>query len=139
MSKHNNEILITNKKANFDFETLQNFQAGLSLSGGMVKEIREKKVHLQGKYIVWQSHQLQVIGFGNDKINQNVTLLLSKKEIKKIVGQLSTKGVSCILLNLKKVGRWLKADIALVKGKKEYDKRETIKKRDLDREARRDY
>ena len=136
MSKHADEILMTNKKANFDYEILSKFQAGLSLSGGMVKQVRARRVNLQGKYIVWQQNQLQILAFGNDKVTENVCLLLSKKEQQKVAGQLSTKGISCIPLTLKKVGRWLKADIALVKGKKNYDKRETIKKRDLDRDAR---
>ena len=129
-------VIATNKRANFDYHILSSFQAGLSLSGKMVKEVRSRRINLQGKYIVFQNNCLEVLGLGNDKITQNVQILLNKKEIKEIQGQLTTKGISCILLNLKKVGRWLKADIALVRGKKEYDKRETIKKRDLDRESR---
>ncbi len=136
MSKHDDEILMTNKRANFDYEIIGKFQAGLSLSGGLVKQVRTRRVNLQGKYIVFQHNQLQILAFGNDRISENVTVLLTKKEKNKIAGQLSTKGVSCIPLTLKKVGRWLKADIALVKGKKNYDKRESIKKRDLDRDYR---
>jgi SsrA-binding protein len=136
MSKHEDEILMTNKRAKFDYEILGTFQAGLSLSGGLVKQVRARRVNLQGKYIVFQQNQLQILAFGNDRISENVAILVTKKEKDKVAGQLSTKGVSCIPLNLKKVGRWLKADIALVKGKKNYDKRESIKKRDLDRDYR---
>jgi SsrA-binding protein len=136
MSKHEDEILMTNKRAKFDYEILGTYQVGLSLSGTLVKQVRARRVNLQGKYIVFQQNQLQILAFGNDKVSENVAILLTKKEKHKVAGQLSTKGISCIPLNLKKVGRWLKADIALVKGKKSYDKRESIKKRDLDRDYR---
>jgi SsrA-binding protein len=130
-------IIATNKKANFEYEIIESFQAGLCLSSVLVKEVRGRRIHLLGKYIVYQNDQLQILDFGNDKIKENVTLLLNKKEKKEIAGHLSTKGNTCIILNIKAVGRWLKAEIAIAKGKKSFDKRETIKKRDLDREERR--
>jgi SsrA-binding protein len=127
-------ILITNKKANFDYEILQKFTAGLSLSGQMVKQIRTKKVPITGKFITINKDKLEIIGLGNQQIIENVPLLLNQKEIKKIKGQLSIKGISCVVLNLQTVGRWLKAEIAIAKGKKKFDKREDLKKQDLDRE-----
>jgi SsrA-binding protein len=130
-------IIATNKKAKFDYEILDTYQAGLSLSGGMVKLIRANQVNIQGKFIVYQRQRLEILGMGNEKMIENIPLLLKQKEINKISGQIAEKGISCIVLNLKIVGRWLKADIAVVKGKKEYDKRETIKKRDMDRDDRR--
>ena len=131
-------VLLHNRRAGFEYHILDTFTAGLSLSGQMVKELRSNKVPLVSKFIVFQKDQLQIIGFGNDKINQNVPLLLSKREQIKIVENLKIKGISCIILNIKTSKRWLKAEIALVKGKKNYDKREDIKKRDLDREERRE-
>lgn len=128
------KVLTTNKRANFDYEILQKFTAGLSLSGAMVKQIRANRTNVQGKFIVNQNNRLEILGMGNDKIIENIPLLLNPKEYKKITGQLTEKGVTCIVLNLKSVGRWLKADIGLVRGKKNYDKREDIKKRDLDRQ-----
>jgi SsrA-binding protein len=130
-------IIATNKRAKFDYTILETYQAGLSLSGAMVKLVRANKVNIQGKFIVYQKDRLEILGMGNEKMIENIPLLLSKKEINKISGQIAEKGISCIILNLKIVGRWLKADIATVKGKKEYDKRETIKKRDMDRDDRR--
>ena len=130
-------IITTNKKARFDYEILDTYQAGLSLSGTMVKLIRNKQVNIQGKFIVYQKQRLEILGMGNEKMIENIPLLLKQKEVNKISGQISEKGISCVILNLKIVGRWLKADIAVVKGKKEYDKRETIKKRDMDRDYRR--
>jgi SsrA-binding protein len=130
--------LATNKKAHFDYHILESFQAGLSLSGKMVKQLRKHRVNIAGKYVIYQKSQLQIIDFGNDQIRENVPLLLSKKEMDEIRGKLHEKGVSCVLLNIRTLGRWIKAEVAIVKGKKNYDKREDIKKRDLDRDEARD-
>ncbi len=131
-------ILLENRKAKYDYQVLETFMAGMSLSGQMVKLIRNKKVNLLGKYIVYQKNQLQIIGFGNQELTENIILLVTKKELKKIKSQLLIKGVSCVPLNIKIVGRWLKTEISLVKGKKKFDKRESIKKRDIDRDIARE-
>ena len=130
-------ILAYNKKVYFDYQILESFQAGLSLSGKMVKQIRSKRINITGKYIVYQKGKLQIIDFGNDHIRENVSLLLKKREVDKIRTMIAEKGVSCTIINIKTVGRWIKAEIVLVRGKNKTDKRETIKKRDLDREAAR--
>jgi SsrA-binding protein len=127
-------IIATNKKAHFDYFVIESYQAGLNLSGQMTKAIRNNRVNIAGKFIVAQGGQLEILGLGNEKVTENVVLLLNKKEKNEIAGRLTEKGISCVILNLKTVGRWIKAEIALVKGKKNFDKRETIKKRDLDRE-----
>lgn len=132
-------ILLINKKARFDFHVLESYQAGLALESSMVKLIRGGRVTLQGVYIVRQNNRLEMIGLGNESLRQNVPLLLKQQEVNEIQGHLSTKGVTCIPLNIKTVGRWIKAEIAVVKGKKTHDKRETLKQRDLDREIRRSY
>jgi len=127
-------ILITNKRAKFDYSVLESYQAGLSLSSKMVKLIRNRKITLEGKYIIPQRGKLMILDIGTEDYSDNIGLLVNKKEYEQIVSQLQTKGVSCIPLNIKTVGRWLKSEIALVKGKKTKDKRRTIKERDLDRE-----
>lgn len=128
--------ILVNKKAHFEYQIIQEFRAGMSLSGGMVKMIRAKKVVLNGKFVVFQKGVLQILGLGNEEISHNIPLLLAKKEIKEIVKNLHIAGLTCIILNIHTHKRWLKAQIAIVRGKKNYDKRETIKKRDLDRESR---
>ena len=130
-------IIIFNRKAKFDYEILETFQAGLALDGGMVKLVRGHKITLHGVFIIFQNGKLEMINFGTETNNTNVPLLLKPREIKEIMGSIGEKGISCIPLNIKTVGRWLKADIALVRGKKNFDKRESIKKRDLDREEAR--
>ena len=129
-------IIANNKKAHFDYFVIESFQAGLNLSGQMTKAIRNNRVNIAGKFVVAQGGQLEILGLGNEKVTENVILLLNKKEKKEIMGRLTEKGISCVILNLKTVGRWIKAEVALVKGKKNYDKRETIKQRDMDREDR---
>ena len=129
-------IIANNKKAHFDYFVIESFQAGLNLSGQMTKAIRNNRVNVAGKFVVAQGGQLEILGLGNEKVTENVILLLNKKEKKEIMGRLTEKGISCVILNLKTVGRWIKAEVALVKGKKNYDKRETIKQRDMDREDR---
>jgi SsrA-binding protein len=133
-------VLLVNRKARFEYEIIESFQAGLSLNGQMVKQIRAKKVQLDGVFIIYQKQakQLQMLNFGNEQWRENVALLVSKKELKTIQTALLEKRITCIPLQIKQIGRWLKADIALVKGKKQFDKKESIKKRDLDREIRRD-
>jgi SsrA-binding protein len=131
-------VLLINKKARFEYEVLESFQAGLVLSGKMTKLIRNRKVVLQNSYIVLQKSQLQIIGFGNEELTENVTLLLNKNQKAEIISELSQKGIACVPLNIKTVGRWLKAEIALVRGKKQHDKKESLKKRDIDREISRD-
>ena len=126
-------ILQTNKRAKFDYEIEREYMAGMSISSKLVKEIRSKRIKLEGKYVVFQNKQLQVIGLGNDKIQENATLLLNKKEQEKIREALAEKGSTCVVLELIAQKRWLKAKIAIVKGKKDYDKREVAKKRDMDR------
>ena len=131
-------IISINKKAKFDYSILETFQAGLSLSGGMVKLIRSRKVQALGLYVVWQNQQLQIIHLGNESYRENATILLKKREIEKIKSQIKIKGIGCIVLNIKTVGRWVKAEIAIVKGKNKSDKRDTLKQKAINRDMQRD-
>jgi len=131
-------ILQINKKIKFDYQILETYQAGLSLSGAMTKEVRSRRVNINNLFIVFQNNRLEIINFGNQKLQQNVPLLLHKREISKIAGKISEKGVSCVVLNLKTVGRWIKAEIAVVKGNKKFDKRQNLKNKDLDRDMQRE-
>jgi SsrA-binding protein len=131
-------VLANNKKARFDYQILEKFQAGLVLSGKMVKQIRSRRINLNGRFVISQNDQLQIIGLGNEYINENVTLLLKKSEKNNIQGNLTEKGITCVVLDIHVTKRWLKADIALVKGKKTHDKRQSIKERDISREMQRE-
>ena len=131
-------VLISNKKTKFDYHILETYQAGLVLPSLMVKQIRSRRVTLSATFIINQNNRLELINFGNEVVRINIPILLRKKEMREITEKLNEKGVSCVALNIKTVGRWIKAEIAIVKGKKNYDKRQALKNRDLDRESRRE-
>ena len=130
-------VLILNKRARYEYHLLESYQAGLVLSGGLVKAIRERRVSLRSAYIADGPQGLTIIGLKQGDTDYTVPLLLQQKEIDEIKGAITQQNITCVPVNIKRVGRWFKAEIAIAKGKKEYDKRETIKARDLDREARR--
>jgi len=131
-------IIAINKKARFEYHVLETFQAGLSLSGAMVKLIRARKVQATGLYVVWQNDQLEIINMGNESLRANVPLLLKRRQLDTIRERIKTKGVTCVVLNLKTVGRWLKAEIGLVQGKNKADKRKTLKQRAVSRDLARE-
>lgn len=130
----------TNKKAFFDYEILDTFEAGLVLEGHEIKSIRLGSVNLKGNFIHFWKDGLYVeamhIGpykFATDKVISPMRkrkLLLHKKEIEKILTQCKQKGISTTILEIYFKGPLLKAKIGLVRGKKLHDKRETLKKKD---------
>ena len=100
--------------------------------------IRSKILTPDHSFVVFQNNRLEAIGMGTAKDdNSSIALLLNRSEITKIRKATKEKGVTCILLNFKRINKYLKADIAIVKGKNQQDKRETIKDRDQTREKAR--
>ncbi|MCF6276301.1 MAG: SsrA-binding protein SmpB [Candidatus Magasanikbacteria bacterium] len=135
----------TNKKARFNFEILEEIEAGLVLSGQEVKSIRNGGAKLQGSHLSFiktdafvSSMRISPYKFAGklDEYdpNQQRKLLLSKKEIEYLRGKSQEKGLTIVPISLYNKGRFIKIKLGLAKGKKNYDKRETIKKRDADRE-----
>lgn len=142
--------LISNKKATFNYEILETLETGIELLGSEVKSIRKSQGNLEGSYIIVRGGEAFLIGalvspFQQNNIpdnyeeRRNRKLILHKKEIKRLseIGQ--GTGKSAIPLNLYAKGSKIKLEIAIVKGKKKFDKRQTIKKRETDREIRRDF
>ncbi len=137
------KVIATNRKANFEYEILNRYEAGLVITGTEVKSLREGKVNLQEAYgrvindEVWiiNSH-INEYKFGNINNHEplrNRKLLLNKKEIRKIKQQLQEKGLTLVPLKIYFKGSLVKVEIGTAKGKKLYDKRESIKKRDIER------
>lgn len=133
---HNNNTLLVNKKAKYDYVIEEEFISGMVLSGKIVNFIRQKKINLAGKYIVFQSGRLQLIGLSADKMEFNIDLLLSKKEIFKIKGAIEAKGISCIPLEIFRVKRWMKLKIAIVKGRNKASKKDYLIEKDIKKEIR---
>ncbi|QQR54320.1 SsrA-binding protein SmpB [Candidatus Peregrinibacteria bacterium] len=135
--------LVQNRRARFDYEVLERFEAGIVLKGHEVKSIKKGGAHFTGAYItvdkgeafikhfhVAPYEHANLEGYDPEKTRK---LLLHKKEILKIAGALDTKGVTVVPLECGLVKGKIKIDIAIGRGKKQYDKRDSIKKRDLQR------
>ena len=142
------KIFAKNKKATFDYEIFETIESGIVLVGSEVKAIRAGRVNLKDSFVkiikgeafLFHMHiSFLEHTYSYFKPNERAPrkLLLHKKEIDKLFGNVSTQGLSIVPLNIYCNQRnKIKLTIALVKGKKLYDKRESIKKKMLEREAR---
>jgi SsrA-binding protein len=142
-------IILSNRKAFHDFQILDTYKAGIKLRGYEAKALREGRGRLEGSYVVKLQKGLFLTNFHiqrYSKISQKIEdselgrsreLLLNKKEIEKIVTEISQKGKSCVPLHLHIDHGLFKIEIAIVKGKKEFEKKVVAKekqeKRDLER------
>ena len=142
--------LAINKKARFDHEILDTFEAGLVLTGQEVKSVRDHKMGLNGAYVTIARGGMWLIGGHIPRFPQagplpdydpdhTRRLLLHKREINKIAGKLEQKGLTLVPISVYTKGSKIKLEFGLARGKKQFEKKETLKKRDLDREIRRDY
>ena len=138
-------IVIKNKKASHDYEFLEKFVAGIKLSGTEIKSLRLGKAALADSYCVFNHGELFIRGmhiseywWGNlnnhDPLRER-KLLLTSRELRKIERKVKETGLTIIVIKVFINDRGLaKAEIAISKGKKEYDKRETLKRKDANRE-----
>jgi SsrA-binding protein len=140
-------INVVNKKAKFEYEFIQTEVAGVSLLGSEVKSIRQGKVSISEGYCYFRGGELFIkgmnisdYGYGSSHdTTRNRKLLLKRKELNNLENQL-TNGLTIIPYRLFLNDKGLvKMEIALAKGKKIHDKRESIKKRDIDRDIKRNY
>ena len=140
--------LIQNKKAYFSYEILEKIEAGIELLGFEVKSLKKGQGSLEGSHVTVRGGEVFVINMQippyqpantpkDYEPTRNRRLLLTKKEIERLGGEENQKGLTIVPLSVYNKGRKLKIEIAVVRGKKKYDKRETIKKRDVEREMRR--
>jgi len=137
--------LVYNKKATWNFELLEKLEAGVQLHGYEVKSLRGKQGSLDGAYIIIRGGEAFLIGAhippfqasntpkGYDPY-RNRKLLLSKKQLAKLSGQEATKGLTIVPISLYTKGRNIKLEVAVGKGKKKHDKRESLKKKDAKRD-----
>ena len=135
-----------NRKAFHDFHLLETFEAGLVLLGTEVKAIREGRVNLRDSFARVEGGEVYLYnvnispyshrGYADHEPLRRRKLLLHRAEIRKLIGKTVEKGMTLVPVRLYfKDGR-VKVAVSLAKGKKEYDKRETIKQREVDRETR---
>jgi len=142
-------VLLDNKKAKFDYEVLETFEAGLVLKGWEVKSLKNKMGSLAGSRVLIRGNEAFLVGLdispyqpnnmpGNYEEKRTLKLLLNKKEIKYLDGKLTQKGLTIVPLKCYTKHNQIKVEIALVQGKKKFDKREKIKKRDTERDIERE-
>ncbi len=143
------KIIASNKKARHDYEISGEIEAGIVLVGTEVKSIRQGKINLKDSYAEIKNNELflrqmhitpyQNAYYDNHEPLRSRKLLLHSREIKKLIGKVSERGFTIIPLKVYFKNGKIKVQIGLAKGKKLYDKRDTIKKRDILREMDRDY
>ena len=142
-----NTVVATNRKAFHEYHILETFEAGVQLRGSEVKSIREGKASLKQGYILIRKGEAWLkgshiasyshTGFEGHEPVRNRKLLLHKKEIQRIGSKLAEKGLTAVPTKLYFKGGLIKLEFGLAKGKKLYDKRETKKKRDVERDIKR--
>ncbi len=141
------KIIAKNKKAYHDYFVIEKYETGIALQGTEVKSIRQGKVTLREGFARIMKNEIFLFNvhighythgniYNHDPLRTR-KLLMHKKEINKLIGKTAEKGLSLIPVSMYLKNGRVKAEIALCRGKRQYDKRETIKKRDLEREEAR--
>ena len=141
-------IEIKNKKAYFDYEILEEIECGVVLTGTEIKSIRNSNVNLKDSYAIIRNGEVYLLNmhiseykegnFFNHNETRTRKLLLHKKEILKLRDKIELNGNTLVPLKLYFKGNKVKILLGLAKGKKTYDKRETIKERDINREIKKE-
>lgn len=149
MSKDSIKLVSQNKKAYHDYFILETYQAGISLSGTEVKSLRAGRCNLKDSFIKIENGEAIIKNmhispyehgniFNHDPLKDR-RLLLHKYEINKLTGAVTTDGLTIVPLKVYFKGSLVKIDIGVAKGKKLYDKRQDIAKKDQQREAAKDF
>jgi SsrA-binding protein len=138
--------LASNRKARHDYEILESVEAGLQLAGTEVKAMRLGRVQLKDSHVEIRDGQAYLVGVHvspyshgnreNHEPERPRRLLLHRREIDRLFGQVQQKGLTVVPLEIYLKGPWIKAELGLARGKKQFDKRETEKRKTLDREMR---
>jgi SsrA-binding protein len=141
------KIICTNKQARFDYHLEGSFEAGVVLQGTEVKSLRDGRANLKDSYAAVDEGEVYLYdchispypngGYANHEPKRPRKLLLHKKEIRRLVGKTQERGLTLVPLKLYFLRGKAKVELSLARGKKLYDKREDMKRRDADREIER--
>ena len=141
------KVLAENRKARFDYQFVETFQAGIAPRGTEVKSIRSGQVNLRESFARFERGELVLYGMhvspykfgrGDEQVpTRPRKLLLKKNEIRKLVGRVQEKGLTLIPIKLYLSGNWVKVDLGLGKAKKIHEKREVLKQKAENREVQR--
>lgn len=141
-------VLVDHKKARFNYEILEKFEAGIELLGLEVKSLKKGQGSLDGSHVVVRGGEAYIVNMmippfqekntpGDYEPRRNRKLLLTKKEIQELGSQEDSRGLTIVPISIYNKSNLIKVSVAVVRGKKQFDKRNTITKRETDREARR--
>ena len=138
-------VLCSNRKARYDYHIEETYETGIALTGTEVKSVRAGRANLRDSYAALKGGEMYLLNChispyeGGNRFNHDPLrprkLLLHKSEIQRLVGKVREKGLTLVPLSLYAKGRRVKVELALVRGKRLYDKRETIKRKTAEREA----
>ena len=144
----NEKIIATNRKAYHEYFILEKYEAGIELFGSEVKSLREGSANLKEGYVLIRDGNAILLGvrispyshtgFKGHEPARERQLLLNKREIIKLSKKVAEKGLTLIPLRMYFKNGWAKVEIGLAKGKKHFDKKESIKKRDIKRDTERE-
>jgi SsrA-binding protein len=144
--KQAERIIADNRKARFDYHLVETFEAGIALVGTEVKAIREGRVNLRDSFARAEDGEIYVHGihigayssrgYADHEPLRRRKLLLHKQEIRKLIGKTTERGMTLVPVRMYFKNGRVKVAISLAKGKKEHDRRETIRRREADRETR---
>ena len=147
MGRSDIKIVSRNRRARHDYELLERFEAGLVLTGTEIKSVRANKVNLQRSFVIIRRGELWLVeahiapyesaGYTLHEPTRPRKLLLHKREIGKIVDAITTKGLTMVPTMMYLRDGWAKVEVALARGKKKYDKRADLAKRDAKRQVER--
>ena len=141
-------VLTENRRAYFDYEILEKYEAGIQLAGFEVKSMRSGRINLAGSYALIRNGEAWLLNAdippyqpantpAGYESNRTRKLLLKRPEIKELDGKLSQKGLTLLPLKVYTKGRRIKVELGLAQGKRQHDKREQLKKRVATREIAR--
>lgn len=140
--------LASNKKALFDYEILEKFETGIILSGPEVKAVKNQQINLKGSYVnitegeafLVNAHISAYKPASKQQTDYSPTqkrkLLLHKKELERLYGKITNSGLTIVPISVYTKNNLIKVEIGLAKGKKQFEKRETLKKRSIDKRIR---
>lgn len=141
------KVIATNRKARHDYHILDTYEAGMVLTGSEIKSVRAGRVSLRESYVTVRDDELWLINCHiapydqasrqNHEPRRDRKLLMHRRQINRLTGDAQEPGYTIVPLRMYLKNNWAKVEIALVRGKRQYDKRQTIAKREADRQIRR--
>jgi SsrA-binding protein len=148
MEKRNKKVITTNRKAWHDYHVLDTYEAGVALTGTEVRSLREGKASLLDAYAkiegdeIWLVNanipQFKQASYFNHEPKRKRKLLLHRSEIRRLSVKIFEKGLTLVPLKMYFSGPYVKVELGLCRGKKQYDKRDAIKQRDVKRDVERE-